>query len=190
MNKPDLAETVNKGHDALISELRSLRASDGSFPYWLTSAALEFCVAFTNVKLVGKLTHIDDLEKVVKEGFKQMKLSGLSKKERDHAKYCLARFRQISDEKASKSKSIKARAQTCYDLRSKRNTAGLKISDDPQLENKVKAATNLKNGKTHRHLKDLQNVSGASTPLRVKRNAGEVKLMIATVTIIYIVPLL
>lgn len=172
MTKPDLAETVNRGHDALIEELKALDASDRSFPYWLSSAALHFCVAFTDVKLEGKLKHVDDLEEEVKTGFQQMKLSALSKIERAHAKYCLARFTRISEEKAKKREYDGDRTQPCHDLRSKRSIT--KKYDDSKLEIKAKATTNLKtrNEKTPRDLEVLQNIPRASIPLRVKRNSA------------------
>src|SRR6218665_311704 len=144
-----LAKTVNRGHAALLSELRSLKSTDRSFPYWLCSASLRFCVALKNVKLEGKLIHVDDLEKVVKEGFQQMKLSDLSKKERDHAMYCLARFTKLSDEKSNKSTFEKFGTQACYDLRSKRSIA--KKLDDLDVETKASAPKNLKTGKTPRY---------------------------------------
>lgn len=181
--KPDLAKAVNKGHAALLSQLGSLKVTDKDFPYWLSSAALRFCVSVTNVMLQGKLKHVDALEKEVKKGFQEMEnmLSDLTKEERDHAKYCLARFTKVSDEKANKSRSEIVGKQTCYDLRSKGSIA--KTFGDPELENKVKATTSLKNEKTPRDLESRQTVSRASTQLTVRRSAGVVKIIIVIATI-------
>lgn len=121
MNKPDLVETVNLGHEAFLNKLKSLRTSDSSFPYWLSSAALNLCVTFENDKLHGKLKHVDDLVKVVQEGFEQMKdlLHDLSEEERSHVAHCQGLFTDVLEKNAVKDKTDYAKPQPRYELRLK-----------------------------------------------------------------------
>lgn len=108
-NKSDFQEIINKGHEAFLEKLRLLNASDSSFAFWLSSAAINLCVNFKDVDLRGNLKHANDLVKVVKEGFEQMKVLSpdLSKDERDRLEYSQAFFADTFEEKSGESKVVK-----------------------------------------------------------------------------------
>src|SRR6218665_17670 len=106
MSEIDLAEAANFGHEALLNELKPLKASDSTFPYWLSSAALDLCVALTNDKLKDKLKNVKKLRTKVKWGFEEIKnfWDFLSEEEKEHMDYCQSRFNRICGEKLTKGK--------------------------------------------------------------------------------------
>lgn len=171
MDKPDLVETVNLGHEAFLNKLKPLKASDSSFPYWLSSAALNLCVTIGNDKLQGKLKHVDDLVKVVQEGFEQMKdlLHDLSEEEQSHMAYCQGHFTEIYEINADKSKTDYVKTQPRYELRSEGSDRRLKS------ENKQEIATTLNDGKKTDSKRQL-NVSSASLRPPVKRKADKISM--------------
>lgn len=175
----DLVETVNRGHEAFLKKLESIKVSDSSFCYWLSSAALNVCETIKNDKLQGKLKKVDALRTKVKRGFEKMKdfLGHLSEEERDHLEYCQARFTQVTDEKPNKPDKVEA--ETPYELRSKGSIASKR---GVKLEHKERIATNLKNWKTPDDLEGQENVSAACAPQRVKRKAGSITVVIVIMT--------
>lgn len=100
LHEPDILETVNRGHEAFLKKLEKLDLSDSSYPYWLSSAALNLCVNLKDDELQGKLIHADRLVAAVKKGFEQMKdlLGDLSEEERDRMVYCRSRLAHILKE--------------------------------------------------------------------------------------------
>lgn len=114
MNEPDFVEIANRAHKAFTEKLTSLKASDSSFPFWLSSAAINLCVHFGDVDLRDKLIHVDDLVKLVKHGFEQSNdlLAHLPEEELDHLEYSRAFFAETFDGKSQESKTVEVTGAT------------------------------------------------------------------------------
>lgn len=108
MSEPDLIKTSNGGHEAFLEKLKSIKASDSNFLYWLSSAAVNLCLAFKNVKLRSKLIHYEELSKAVKEGFDQIKdlLDDLSEEEKYNMDFSKAFFTQTFEVKPDGGKTV------------------------------------------------------------------------------------
>lgn len=174
----DLVETINLGHAAFINELRSLKASNDSFPHSLNSAALNLYLTVTDDKLKGKLTHVHDLLTEVRRGFENVNrfMSNMSEDEKDHMNYCQSRFILARDKIANKSESHKDEPQTFLELPSRksnpRKLAGL------ELEKEVDTDTNLKDGKISEDFEGQQNASATRTPRGVRKRKGNSVLVL------------
>lgn len=110
----EFLEIVNRGHETFLKKLRSLKASDNSFLYWLSIAALNLCVNSGDVDLKGKLIHVDDLAKVVKHGFEQIKdlLDNLSEEDRAHLECSQAFFAKTFEGNPDERKAVEVTAAT------------------------------------------------------------------------------
>lgn len=102
MNESNFSEIVNNSHESFLKKLAQLEESDSSFPFWLSSAAINLCVNSEDADLTGKLKHADALVTAVRKGFVRVKncLSDLSKEQRYDMECSEALFAETFDRKS------------------------------------------------------------------------------------------
>lgn len=107
MNEPDLVATVKTGIVAFLEELNRRKVSDSDYPYWLSSAAINVCLAVDDVELQDMRQNIDDLARAVKNGFEQLsdRLNSLSEEDRDSIESSQAYFVKAFEGKLAKGKA-------------------------------------------------------------------------------------